>query len=107
MPEQPPRTRRLIQMLGAAAAGGSVIRVSCGNCGGRRHYMADDLAKIFDPRTDIHTLARKMKCEGCGRKDEMDVEPRIPAASERAAMTIRRLVEIRIRKIPVWRDEPP
>jgi hypothetical protein len=106
MPEQPPKTRNLIWLLSLAAAHGQLVWVECGYCRGRRYYLPDDLRKVFGD-ADVNRLARKMRCERCGRSDNMEVDVVLPPPAERVTMSIRRLVEIRVKKTPVWRDEKP
>lgn len=106
MPEQPPKRRTMIHLLSYAVRWGQLVYVECGYCRGRRYYRPGDLRKVFG-NIDVNRLALRMKCELCGRGDNMECDVYLPVAAERARMTIRRLVEIRIKKIPVWRDEPP
>lgn len=104
MPDQPPKRRHLMWMLSRAIENGQVVWVECGYCRGRRYYEPADLMKLFGD-VDVNRLARRMRCERCGRNDNMGCDVYLPVAAERAAMTMRRLVEIRVRKIPVWCDE--
>jgi hypothetical protein len=46
-----------------------------------------------------------MTCERCGRRENLDVDVRLPSAMERDRIKVRRLVEVKVRKRPVWRDE--
>jgi hypothetical protein len=107
MPDQPPKTRRIIWLLSLAAAHRQLVWVECGYCRrSRRYYEPDDLKQLFGD-VDVNKLARKMRCERCGRNDQMECDVILPPAAQRASMTIRRLVEIRVKRIPVWRDVKP
>jgi hypothetical protein len=53
----------------------------------------------------VNRLDRSMKCERCGQGDNIDVDVRLPSAMERDKIKVRRLVEVKIRKLPVWRDQ--
>jgi hypothetical protein len=65
--------------------------------------LPEDLRGIFGD-ADVNSLSRRMRCEAC-RKKEISAEVLIPVASERARTTIRRLVDVKVRRVPVWRDE--
>lgn len=104
MPEQPPKSNYVIWTLSRAHDVGQLVRVRCRLCPGWRHYMPDDLRRLLGD-VDVHGIARRMRCELCGRRDEMQAEVFIPVAAERMRLTVRRLVDIKVRKVPVWRDE--
>lgn len=53
---------------------------------------------------DVNRLSRTMKCERCGRKDNIECDVIVPVAAERERIAVRRLVKIEVRKRPVWRD---
>jgi hypothetical protein len=106
MPDLPPRRRTLIVLLSWAHARGHLVQVGCGFHSGVRYYVPDDLIRLFGD-VDVQSLERKMKCSRCGRGDNMEVDLRLPSAAERQRMTIRRLVDIRVKRIPVWRDDAP
>jgi hypothetical protein len=103
MPELPPKPHGIIWPLSRASEVGQVVRVRCGYCRGKRYYLPEDLQRLFGD-SDVNTLSRRMRCEACGKK-EISAEVFIPVASERARMTIRRLVDVKVRRVPVWRDE--
>jgi hypothetical protein len=103
MPELPPKPHGIIWPLGKAHEAGQIVRVRCGGCRRKRYYLPEDLQRLFGD-VDVNVLHRRMRCESCNAK-EISVEVFIPVASERARMTIRRLVEIRVRRVPVWRDK--
>ncbi|TPM21633.1 hypothetical protein [Mesorhizobium sp. B2-3-5] len=60
--------------------------------------------KLFGD-VDVNSISRAMKCERCGRKDNIECDVIVPAAAERERMKVRRLVKIQVRKSPVWRDD--
>jgi hypothetical protein len=86
-----------------AHASGQLVRVSCHCRDGERYYEPADLIQIFGD-VDVYRLDQAMKCERCGRRD-VDVDVRLPSAMERAKIKVRRLVEIKVTKRPVWREE--
>ena len=106
MPEQPPKRRTTIWFLSSAAQHGQLVWVDCGYCHdrhGRRYYDPGDLMQLFGD-VDVNRLNRAMKCERCGRKDNIECDVIVLAAAERTQITVRRLAKIEVRKRPVWRD---
>ncbi|TIT12571.1 MAG: hypothetical protein E5W74_09170 [Mesorhizobium sp.] len=106
MPDQPPKARAVIWRLSSAAACGQLLWVDCGYCHdrhGRRYYEPSDLIRLFGD-ADVNKLARRMRCEHCGRNDNIEVDVILPVAAERVRMTVRRLAEIRVKRTPIWRD---
>lgn len=104
MPDLPPRRRTLVVLLSWAHQRGQLVQVACGYCPCVRHYVPGDLIRLFGD-IDVQGLGRRIRCERCGRRDNMDADLRQPPAAEPQRMTVRRLVDIRIRRTPVWRDE--
>ena len=103
MPEQPRKPRRLVQTLSKAHEVGQLIRVRCFNCNITRHYLPGDLAKLVGdiPFWDVD---RYMRCERCKRRD-LDVDILLPSASEGLKIRVRRLVEVRMVRRVIWRDD--
>lgn len=103
MPEQPRNTRRLVQTLCKAHEVGQLIRVRCNNCNITRHYLPGDLLKLVGdiPFWDVE---RHMRCERCKRR-EFDVDILLPSASEGLKIRVRRLVEIKMVRRVIWRDQ--
>ena len=103
MPEQPRKPRRLVQTLSKAHEVGQLIRVRCFNCNITRHYLPGDLAKLVGdiPFWDVD---RHMRCERCKRRD-LDVDILLPSASEGLKIRVRRLVEVRMVRRVIWRDD--
>lgn len=106
MPELPPRRRTLIVLLSWAHQRGDLVKVTCGHCPGERYYLPGDLLQVFGD-LDVNALPRRMRCGRCGRRGNMEVDVRPLPAAERQRVTVRRLVEVKVRRIPVWRDEGP
>ena len=107
MPEQPPKRRTTIWFLSSAVQNGQLVWVDCGYCHdryGRRYYDPSELMKLFGD-VDVSRLSRTMKCERCGRKDNIECDVIVPVAAERERIKVRRLVTIEVRKRPVWRDD--
>jgi hypothetical protein len=103
MPESNTRPSGLIWPLSKAHEVGQIVRVRCFYCPGRRHYLPGDLQQVLGD-VDVRAVSRRMRCERCYRSDGLEADVFVPVASERAKLTVRRLVEIKVRRVPVWRD---
>jgi predicted metal-binding protein len=105
MPE-PSRTPRTYVpwTLSKAHDTGQLVCVSCGLCPGKRYYRPADLKVVFGDM-DAHSLAPFMKCERCGKKDYMRAELVTPIGEEAVRIKVRRLVRIKTKRVPVWRDD--
>jgi hypothetical protein len=46
-----------------------------------------------------------MKCEKCDHKEYLDIDVLNASAAERATFKVRRLVGVKVKRLPIWRDE--
>lgn len=91
--------------LSSANQARQMVRVRCPMCKRQHNYFPEDLIQIFGD-IDVDALISRMKCEKCGISSSlMDVRTFSPTGSEAVGMKIRRLVSIKIQRIPVWREE--
>lgn len=81
-----------------------LVQVQCGRCRPIRHYQVDDMITVYG---DLRVIGMEhhMRCE-CGY-ERVSARLKLPSAMERSEITVRKLVEIKIIKRPVWRDEKP
>ena len=92
-------------MLFRAHDAGQLIGVRCNLCAGRkRYYLPIDLIRLFGDLS-IAEAAQRMKCEKCGHHDYLRAEIVNASAAERQAIKVRRLVGVKMRKVPVWRED--
>lgn len=91
--------------LGEARSHGQIVAVTCNRCKVTHRYLPEDLIRL---RGDMNLarLLRRFRCERHG-DDAMWLTIEDPTAVERQAMQLRRLVDIRIKRIPVWKDDVP
>lgn len=83
--------------------GRSFVRVRCNCCKRTHNYFPSDLIQIFgDVRLDL--LKHRMKCEGCSN-GSLSVGQVSPTGHEAVGLRIRRLVAIKIQRIPMWRED--
>ena len=80
-----------------------LVRVACRYCKRVHNYRPDDLIQIFGD-VDVDSLALRMKCEN-GDHGMLNVEAFSPSGREAVGLRIRRLVALKIQRVPVWRDE--
>lgn len=83
--------------------GRRLVRVRCAYCKRTLHYFPGDLIQIFGD-VDVDSLAHRMTCEE-GDHGFLQVEAIYPSGKEAVGLKIRRLVSIKVRRIPVWREE--
>ena len=101
MPEQyrPKKGRGL--RLSEAHDLGKLMLVTCGHCFSKRYYFPGDLRRLLGNK-EIDDIS--IKCEGCGHR--ADVTGVHLAGQERAGLRVRKLVAIKIKEVPVWKDQP-
>jgi hypothetical protein len=80
-----------------------VVRVSCSYCKRSHVYRPDDLIQIFGD-VDVDSLMYRMRCEN-GDHGSLDVKAFHPTGSEAVGLRIRRLVAIKLKRVPVWRED--
>lgn len=80
-----------------------LVRVKCRSCKRSHNYRPDDLIQIFGD-VDVDSLMQRMKCEN-GDHGWLEVEAFSPSGKEAVGLRIRRLVAIRIQRVPVWRED--
>lgn len=85
------------------ASGVQLLRVRCAYCKRSHNYFPGDLIQIFGD-VDCDSLAHRMRCEN-GDHGALDVDAFSPTGAEAVGLRIRRLVAIRIRREPVWRED--
>ena len=100
MPESNSQRGGIIWRLSKAHEVGQLVRVRCGYCLGWRYYMPADLQRVLGD-IEVQRIPYRIRCERCNRGDQMTAEVFIPVAAERARMTVRRLVDIKVHKVPV------
>lgn len=83
--------------------GRQLVRVRCAYCKRTHHYFPSDLIQIFGD-ADVDSLMHRMTCEA-GDHGYMNVEAIYPTGAEAVGLKIRRLVSIKIRRVPVWKEE--
>ena len=103
MPESSSRSRRVVQTLSRAHDIGQLVRVRCLPCNITRHYLPEDLLKLMGD-IPFWGVERHMRCERCRRR-EFDVDMLLPNAVQRMRIRVRRLVEVRMVRRVIWRDD--
>ncbi|MER8615945.1 hypothetical protein NKG99_03690 [Mesorhizobium sp. M1409] len=86
--------------------GRRLVRVTCRYCKRLHNYFPDDLIQIFGD-VDVDSLARRMTCENGSDHGMLNIEAFSPTGREAVGLRIRRLVALKIQRVPIWREEPP
>lgn len=82
-----------------------LVRVRCAYCKRVHNYRPDDLIQIFGD-VDVDSLMLRMKCETGGEDHGMlQVSAFSPTGREAVGLRIRRLVALKIQRVPVWRED--
>jgi hypothetical protein len=99
----PAPNRHSIYPLSALNQSRSLVRVACRYCKRVHNYYPDDLIQIFGA-VDVDWLVTRMRCEAGGH-GRLDVSSFLPTGSEAVGLRIRRLAALKIRRVPVRREE--
>lgn len=97
------RLQEGVWRLGAASDAGQLVKVWCAVCPGERHYEPADLRHLLGD-IGVHQLRERMSCERCGKLNQLSTTVFVPTAQQRNGITIRRLIGIRIKRVPVWEE---
>ena len=82
-----------------------LVEVRCAYCRRAHVYYPTDLIQLFGD-VDVDSLSGRMKCESVpGGHGFLKVERVFSGSREMVGKKIRRLVAIRVQRIPVWREE--
>nr|WP_246441701.1 hypothetical protein [Aminobacter aganoensis] len=82
-----------------------LVLVSCAYCKREHAYYPTDLMQLFGD-VDVDSLAAQMTCESVrGGHGFLRVQRIFSGSREMVGKKIRRLVSIKFRRIPVWREE--
>jgi hypothetical protein len=81
----------------------SLVRVTCSYCKRSHVYYPEDLIQIFGD-VDVDSLMGRMRCENDADHGMLDVKSFLPTGSEAVNLRIRRLVAIKLKREPVWRE---
>ena len=80
------------------------MRIRCRYCKREHCYRPDDLIQIFGD-VDVDSLMGRMQCENGRDHGRLDVEAFSPTGREAVGLRIRRLVAIKINRVPVWKED--
>jgi len=98
-----PSIAKHLPKMSLAVELGQFIKISCQHCRVTHRYDPDDLIKVLGDVPFLNIQAN-FHCSKCGKRDYMSADLETPSARERVGMTVRKLVEIRTVRRPVWED---
>lgn len=82
-----------------------MVRVRCRYCKRQHNYQPSDLIQIFGD-VDVDSLAVRMTCENGRDHGRLDVEAFVPTGREAVGLRVRRLVAIKVNRVPIWHEDP-
>lgn len=82
----------------------SIIRVRCAYCKRTAYYNPVDLILIFGD-VEVDDLMRRMKCESGKEHGMLAVDCISPCGEDAIRIKLRRLDSIRLKRIPIWRED--
>jgi hypothetical protein len=81
-----------------------IVRVHCGYCNTKRVYLIKDVITLLGD-VPIYSMERAMKCDHCGRSDGIEARCDAVQSSDIGKLKIRRLVGIKMVRVPIWRED--
>lgn len=105
MPEKSPSRHEVLSAptLSRFDDGSYLVKIDCAHCRVTRFYDPADLKRLCGD-IPVRRIASRFSCQICNRKDYLTSALVSPSAKERVGMKVRRLVEIRLIRKPVWED---
>lgn len=82
---------------------GHLIKISCTWCRTSHFYDPADMITLLGD-VPLLNIEINFRCSGCGKKEYMMSDVEFPPARERIGLTVRRLVEVRTVRRPIWKD---
>jgi hypothetical protein len=80
-----------------------LVRVTCQHCRITRRYLAKDLLTLCGP-VGIHDIPRWFRCEKCDEKHWMVADWESLYGDAIGKVQVRRLVKVKYKRVPVWKD---
>lgn len=97
-----PNIARQIPTLSKFTGPDLFIKIRCANCRITHRYFPQDLLQICGD-VNLDEVVRRFRCEKCKRK-ELEITLHSAAASEKPGLRIRKLMQIKTLRRPVWKD---
>ena len=104
MPEQYAYKRREPYPLSSLVRNRAMVRVRCPYCKTVRNYFPEDMIQVFGD-VDVDSLMGRISCEKGADHGRVEVSNFHATGSEAVGLRIRRLVAIKIKRVPVWADD--
>lgn len=81
-----------------------IVRVHCQLCHTKRVYLIKDVITLLGD-LPAYRIGHAVRCEQCGHKEYVDARCDSVQASDVGKLKIRRLVGIKIVRVPIWRED--
>lgn len=82
----------------------TLLRVRCNVCRRTHNYRPEDLIEIFGD-IDADLLDERMRCERDAMHGRLEITSFLPQGEKAVGLRIRRLVAIKMVRVPVWRED--
>lgn len=90
--------------LSDAQRKGQIIRLYCSMRRRTRRYFPTDMITLVGDRT-IYDMADGIRCQDCKKQGYMTLRCESIVGSDIGKMSVRRLVEVKVRRFAVWSDD--
>lgn len=81
-----------------------LLRVQCHSCRRVSYYRPEDVIQLFGD-VDVNSLQRRIKCGRCRSNNFLHIETFQPAGSDLSGIRVRRLVGIKLLRVPIWKED--
>jgi len=79
------------------------IKIDCQLCRVKRLYLPADLIPLCGDIT-VERIPKKFRCERCDTKQYLRADLVSPSAAEMVGLRVRKLMEIKHIRKPIWKD---
>lgn len=89
--------------LSTAIELGQLVKMCCTWCRTTHHYYPQDLMTLLG---DVPFLNIEMnfRCSKCGKREYMKADLQLLAARQQVGLKVRKLIEVKTVRRPVWKD---
>ncbi|WFU04652.1 hypothetical protein QA648_28200 (plasmid) [Rhizobium sp. CB3171] len=102
-PPSRPYFRNLVATLSSYDMGSIFVSITCEWCRTAHLYVPEDLIKLCGDIT-VFEIASKFRCSECKRKDYLTADLRCMLPQDQIGLKVRRLIDIKQVRKPIWQD---
>lgn len=90
--------------LSGGGVHGMLVKVRCGGCRNVHRYHAADMIKLYGD-IPISELEQQLWCETCDTRRYLNVNWQTVYGPDVGTLKVRRLVQIKQVRVPIWKEE--